>query len=155
MTQFPTLPPLQAQLPGARSSPQLLEPLEHGGVVPAGGWDPASGPGAPSWPRLPACCGGAPEPAPGGEQFIPRDPSCPLAAAHPPGSLSWSRKCLYLSRPREPPALPSCPLGRGTGTRWREGDVSSSPLMSRSLPHPHPCWNLRIQRKQKMHPTPP
>lgn len=76
--------PDPALTPGPRSGPQLLEPLEHGGVVPAGGWDPAGGPGAPSCPRLPARRWGAPEPAPRGEQFIPRDPSCPLAAARLP-----------------------------------------------------------------------
>lgn len=145
--------PDPALTPGPRSGPQLLEPLERGGVMPAGGWDPAGGPGAPSCPRLPTRRWGAPEPTPRGEQFIPRDPSCPLAAARPPASLSWSRKCLYLSRPHEPPALRSCPLRRGTGTRWREGDMSLSPVMSRPLPHPR--WNLRIQRKQKMHPTLP
>lgn len=91
--------PDPALTPGPRSGPQLLEPLEHGGVVPAEGWDPAGGPGAPSCPRLPARRWGAPEPASRGEQFIPRDPSCPLAAARPPAREPVLEQKVPLSQP--------------------------------------------------------
>lgn len=100
-------------------------------------------------PAPASCSWGAPEPASGGEQFIPRDPlpigCCPPAAREP---------VLEQKVPLSQPSLghTSSQLSPQAGN-WDkvEGDVSLSPVMSTPLPHP----TLEFEdSRQKMPPYP-
>lgn len=124
LTQIPTLPPLQAQLPGARSGPQLLEPpWSMAGWCPREDWTLPVDLGPLPAPASLHAAGGAPEPTPRGEQFIPRDPSCPLAAARPPthpracpGAESAFISAVHVSHQLSPAVPLGGELGQGGET---------------------------------------
>lgn len=72
-----------------------------------------------------------------------------MAAARPPAGLPWSRKCLYLSHPREPPDSPQLSPQTGNGDRLERGGVFISPSS------PSHCDLIEDSKeKVRLHPSP-